>query len=188
MVIPHGKEPNAIMIFVLFLQEKKHKQAFSSSSTPPKQRRKPKNEQRFDGFVTHSLTIQEPHIDRILQHLKTIEIRKTVTKFPKRFALVRSGGKVDADGWISASIEGVATVYACEQLTLERFDELKDQHMASDFITTFDDDTTVYYGWFLKDVVALETPLPFKRKFGGVIWSRLQKSTTLKLADLLSVE
>jgi hypothetical protein len=120
-----------------------------------------KNESYLPGLI-----ILEPHISKILNGQKTVELRKTNHKkhIGKRIALLE-GGK----------IRGYATLDSVKEYP-DKKSILKQQkkHRASSWLNE-NDDFSYRYGYILKDVEKLENPKTYDHPQGAQIWVRIQK-------------
>jgi hypothetical protein len=135
---------------------------------------------------TRALMIREPHLSNILDGKKTIEIRGTSTKFPKRIALVRSGEKWKNRPFrdkksVYGEILGVATICDAQPLTTQDYKRLAPQHLAGDQNTKY----KTPHGWFLSHVYRLPQPIGFFRRSASVIFAELSVDARLSLANVL---
>ena len=107
------------------------------------------------------LVLQKQCLDLILQKKKTVELRDKSAKL----------GMV----WLThkTQIFAHATVTRCEELTVENFRLLREQHC----VQTPDPPYKTTYGLWLQDVSLLPEPKAFRKLPGQVGWVRLRFDT-----------
>lgn len=110
------------------------------------------------------LVIRSPHIDRILEGLKTWEMRSRPTRIRGRIALIRSG---------SGQIVGEAQLVD----SLEPFETEAEIHASWSFHRVSREDRHKLkkwrYPWVLQNVQKYATPIPYHHNPGAVTWVRL---------------
>jgi ASCH domain len=116
----------------------------------------------------NALLIRSPHIEKILQGIKTWEIRGSRTQVRGTIGLVRSG---------SGMVVGTCEIVDClGPLTREEFRRnarragLKPAEAASGYVKTF--------AWVLANVRHLRKPVLYEHPRGAVIWVKLDTRTT----------
>lgn len=114
--------------------------------------------------IQRALIIRQPHIGRILEGLKTWEMRSAPTKIRGKIGLIESG-----TGMIigTAEIVGVKTAprhYKEFALTFTRHRiPFNQRHLIDKWP----------YAWVLEDAQALDEPIPYDHPKGAVIWVKL---------------
>jgi len=122
-----------------------------------------------------ALLVKDPWASWIVSGHKTIEIRtRRTTKIGKEIYIAKSGSK---------TLIGKVTIEACKELTLEDYIKLKDQHLAFTYLKIPDSNeefkkyskenlfkTKSVFGWFLKNPVKFEEPIPYNHPKGAQMW------------------
>ena len=113
--------------------------------------------------LERGLIIRQPHIGKILDGIKTWEMRSKPTNVRGMIALIEAG---------TGMIVGEAELTDC----LEPFEGVEDA-MAYQCYHQVDDLGCLKkwrYPWKLEGAVRYETPIPYKHPTGAVIWVSLQ--------------
>lgn len=100
--------------------------------------------------------------DKILYEGKTVEVRGSNTSIRGEIGIIKSGSK---------HIYGTANLYDCMPIGKEEFEGLLSHYHKIDM--SYEELLKVYpkpHAWFLKDIKAFETPVPYEHKRGCVIW------------------
>ena len=114
----------------------------------------------FGGSVDRALIIRQPHIGKILNGIKTWEMRSTSTKIRGKIGLIESGS-----GMIVGEVE-IERVYG--PLPTEHLKHNKDKHQCS--VT---DLVKWRYAWVLKNAKRYDKPKPYAHPKGAVIWVKI---------------
>jgi len=120
-----------------------------------------------------AIPIRAPYIDMILAGAKIWEIRPRFTKKTGAVALIRSGsGTVVATAALSEVIK-LSTDFAYANLN-----KMNIKSMPKEKAKSFDGK----YAWVLKDIIKLNTPIPYKHPPGAVRLSKNLYSLLITLA------
>jgi hypothetical protein len=121
-----------------------------------------------------AIPIREPYIDMILAGAKIWEIRSKFTKKIGPVALIRSGS-----GTVVATANLVEVIKLTADLAYNNLNNMCIKSMPREKANSFEGK----YAWVLKDVIKLNTPIPYKHPSGAVTWVTLDEPTTKKVLD-----
>ena len=119
-----------------------------------------------------ALLIKEPWASKVVSGEKTIEIRTMQTKkIGQEIYIAQAGTK---------TLIGKATIVKCVQLTMKDYIQL--QHQAcltrSGLQQLFS--TKRIYGWYLKDAMKFDKPIPYDHPRGAQVWIKIPKAAELE--------
>lgn len=124
--------------------------------------------------ITKGLIIDTPPIDRILNGIKTWEMRSTATKVRGRIALIRKG---------SGTVVGTAELVDCVgPLTTDQMLENQQHHQIDPSRIRSGEVAKWKHGWVLTNVRKLAAPVPYAHPSGAVIWVTLAPELGARLA------
>ena len=129
------------------------------------------------GLITRGLIIRDEPIEKILNGLKTWEMRSTNTKIREKIALIKKGTK---------AIYGVAEIVESRgPLTRSEMNESISLHRIT--ADRMDDPEVSKYkhAWVLEGVQRLKRPIPYQHT-GGVTFVSLDDTATQQLMDSLA--
>ncbi len=119
------------------------------------------------------LIIDSPHIDNILDGLKSWEMRTTRTTRRGRIALIRKkSGTVIGTAKI---VDSIGPLGKTDLLAA------RDKHLISEERLSLPEVAKYRYAWVLADVVRLEKPVPYKHPSGAVIWVALSDEVSKQI-------
>lgn len=119
------------------------------------------------------LIIDTPAIDRILSGKKTWEMRSSHTKVRGVIALIRKGS-----GTVVGTIELVDSrgpFTPAEMLQNQQYHQITTDRLADPKVAKWN------HAWVLKDVKALNKPVPYRHPSGAVKWVTLDASTSQEI-------
>ena len=119
-----------------------------------------------------AIPIRHPFIDMILAGVKTWEIRSKFTKKIGPVALIRSGS-----GTVVATATLTEVIKLTAEFAYENLNNMGIKSMPREKANNFEGK----YAWVLKDIIKLNTPVPYKHPPGAVTWVALDESTTDKV-------
>jgi len=106
-----------------------------------------------------ALIIKEPWASQVVSGKKTIELRsRKTTKVGQEIYIAKAGTK---------TLIGRVTIEKCVQLTVEDCINLQEKHLAA-FREFFHNKKI--YGWYLKDAVQFDEPIPYNHPQGAQMW------------------
>ena len=107
-----------------------------------------------------ALILKEPWASKVVSGEKTIELRTMKTnKIGEEIYIAKAGTK---------TLIGKVTIDKCLLLSQEEFKALESYHMAGTYAATLNGKKI--YGWFLKNAIAFENPIPYSHPQGAQIW------------------
>ena len=108
-----------------------------------------------------ALIIKEPWASKIVSGEKTIELRtKRTKKIGQEIYIAKAGTK---------TLIGRVTIEKCVQLTIDDYIKLQDKHLAPTFYKNAFKKKKIY-GWYLKNPIQFDNPLPYKHPPGAQMW------------------
>lgn len=120
--------------------------------------------------IKRGLIIDTPHIDNILSGRKTWEMRTTLTKQRGRIALIQKG---------SGTIVGIAEITdSLGPFSKEEMLANESKHGITPVRLNKPEVSKYNNAWVVKDAKRLKKPVPYKHKFGQVIWVNLDAETS----------
>ena len=128
--------------------------------------------------VTKGLVIADPWIGHILSGEKSWEMRSTGTSLRGWFGLIRKG---------SGTVVGVAKLVGIgDRLSRDQMISNIDKHRIPEQIIRSGAVAKWNVPWFLTAVQALRTPVPYRYKFGAVMWVEFDPEVTRAIEDQYS--
>ena len=125
-------------------------------------------------IITKGLVIDAPPIDRILDGIKTWEMRSTATKVRGRVALIRKG---------SGTIVGTAEIVDCVgPLSPDQMLQNHERHRIDPARIRSGEVAKWKYAWVLANVRRLPAPVPYVHPSGAVIWVNLDEESSSRIA------
>ena len=107
-----------------------------------------------------ALILKDPWASLIISGQKTLEIRTMKTKkIGEEIYIAKAGSK---------TLIGKVTIDKCIPLSDKECNTLVDQHHATKYLDQIKNKRK--YGWFLKNPIAFETPIPYPHPPGAQIW------------------
>jgi len=111
--------------------------------------------------MNRGLIIRQPHIGKILDGIKTWEMRSTNTKIRGLIGLIEAG---------SGLIVGEAEIYKTyTYLTIAHLEHNRDKHQCDDISML----KKWRCAWVLKNAKRYDEPKPYKHPKGAVIWVKI---------------
>ena len=112
-----------------------------------------------------ALIIKDPWASQIVSGKKTIELRtKRTKKIGQEIYIAKAGTK---------TLIGRVTIEKCMQLTLDDYMNLMDKHLVGYGFGIISEKKL--YGWFLKDAVQFDNPIPYDHPQGAQMWVVIPK-------------
>jgi len=107
-----------------------------------------------------ALLVKEPWASLIISGVKTLEIRSMRTgKIGKEIYIAKAGSK---------TLIGKVIIDKCVELSANQFNSLSHLHHAADYKTK-----KKIWGWYLRDAVRFEEPIPYEHPQGAQIWVKI---------------
>ncbi len=107
-----------------------------------------------------ALILKEPWASKVVSGEKTVELRTMKTnKIGEEIYIAKAGTK---------TLIGKVTIDKCVLLSQEEIQALESYHMAATYARTLKGKKI--YGWFLKNALAFENPIPYPHPHGAQIW------------------
>lgn len=117
-------------------------------------------------MINRALIVREPHVDNILDGIKTWEMRSTKTNIRERIGLIKAG---------SGLIVGEVDIIRVQEAPIK----LRSRHMTKCFHRVEEKDFHKLekwkYAWVLANAKRYETPIPYIHPRGAVIWVKLDR-------------
>jgi len=113
-----------------------------------------------------ALIIKEPWASKVVSGEKTIELRsRKTTKVGQEIYIAKAGTK---------TLIGRVTIEKCVQLTIDDYLKLQDKHLAHLRLSEYNlqalFNNKKLYGWYLKDAVQFDKPIPYDHPQGAQMW------------------
>ena len=107
-----------------------------------------------------ALILKEPWASKVVSGEKTVELRTMKTnKIGKEIYIAKAGTK---------TLIGKVTIDKCVLLSQEEIQALEPYHFGGTYVDTLKGKKA--YGWFLKNALAFENPIPYPHPQGAQIW------------------
>ena len=108
-------------------------------------------------IMSRALILKDPYASLVVSGEKTLEIRNMRTKkIGKEIYIAKSGTK---------TLIGKVTIDKCKLLSVDEFNNLAHLHHALDY-----QHGKNIYGWFLKNAVKFDKPVPYNHPHGAQTW------------------
>ena len=108
-----------------------------------------------------ALIIKEPWASLVVSGKKTMELRsRKTTKVGQEIYIAKAGTK---------TLIGRVTIEKCVQLTVADYINLQGKHLARELYKNSFNNKKIY-GWYLKDAVQFDKPIPYNHPQGAQMW------------------